>query len=170
MRHHSPTETFASSLRALAEASLSHPTLCDAEYIAWAVEESLDQDEIGRDFLVSRAPGDLWWISLGYGPVVAEVTFSIDPATADAIAILSPMLEDNGRWSPADVILVGSPESVGMVPSPAHGAVVPAVSVHHLGNLIRQAIEPSRPDWDVIHDPDWALHRNPVRSLLHNDR
>jgi hypothetical protein len=137
-----------------------------ADRLAWAVEEELHRGTDGRDYLVPVADDDVWWISVGWRSVVGELAYSIDPRSADGLAVLNPTRRNT---------LVGSNDLVDRVGSatgcPGHDMgddrmLVAAVSIERLGELMTEVFTSVRPGMPLVEDPEWLLHRHPLRDRL----
>lgn len=162
----SPRVEFEEAIRALAEASLTHPTLKTADRLAWAVEEALHRGTDEREYLVPAADDDLWWISIGWGSVVAELTYAVDPATADGVAALNSEVDDRSMDRYSRVLRVGPApaDPSGAYPAMGDGEVA-AVSVERLGELLSAAFTSARPGIELLHDRAWEHHRHPLAHL-----
>ena len=154
-------------MRLLAQASLTHPVLKTTDRLAWAVEEALHRGTDGREYLVPTADDDVWWISIGWGSVVAELTYSIDPLTADGFAVLDLTKRlDLVDWDARVERVDRAPTSSAWIGATGGGRVVPAVSVERLGEILSGLFTSSRTATELVHDPGWLLHRHPLHNSL----
>ena len=158
---------FTVTIARLAEASITHPKLRAAVRLGWAVEEALHRGTDGREYLVPTSEDDEWTITLGHGDVVTELPYSIDPSTADAVAIVrspdgDPSADPFSRVEWVGLALDLHPER----PLGEGRRLVGTVSIRRLGELLSAAFVAVRPGTGLIYDPGWSHHRNPLMEML----
>ena len=158
-------DEFAATVAVLAETSITHPRLCTVGQLGWAVEEELHQGTDGREYLVPTSGDDEWTITLGWGQIIAELPYSIDPSTADGFAILNGEGGDHATDWHLRVRCVGPSPITAPGTQAATDDPAVAVSVERLGELLTAAFTSARPGIELVHDPSWQLHRHPLGHL-----
>ncbi len=107
--------------------------------IAWAVEEVLNVDADGGEWLVERLLGEVWTVTLGWGDAVIEIDVTFAPA---------PMLPSH--------------TSDRAVPQHAHRSV----PLSALAMKLEQVLASTIGEITMVHDPNWQQHRHPFADLL----
>lgn len=163
MLHHE----FAAAVAVLAQTSITHPRLGTVGRLGWAVEEELHRGTDGREYLVPTSCDDEWTITLGWGQVIAELPYSIDPSTADGFAILNGEDGDHAiEWHLRVHRVDPSPITASETQTATDDQAVAAVSIERLGALLASAFASARPGIDLVHDPSWQIHRHPLVHLM----